>query len=54
MMNSNTTGSLPFINIFDIINNGDRGQDEEMTRKRVHADLNMLIKDFGIAELRIH
>ena len=32
-------------NIFDIINNGDRGQDEEMIRKRVHADLNMLIKD---------
>jgi len=32
-------------NIFDIINDGNRGQDEEMIRKRVHADLNMLIQD---------
>ncbi len=31
-------------NIFDIINDGNRGQDEEMIRKRVHADLNRLIK----------
>ena len=32
-------------NIFDVINDGNRGQDEEMIRKRVHADLNMLIQD---------
>ena len=32
-------------NIFDLINDGNRGQDEEMIRKRVHSDLNMLIKD---------
>lgn len=32
-------------NIFDLINDGNRGQDEEMTRKRVHADLNMLIQE---------
>ena len=31
-------------NIFDIINDGNRGQDEEMIRKRVHADLNRLIQ----------
>ena len=30
-------------NIFDILNNGNRGQDEEMIRKRVHSDLHMLI-----------
>ena len=29
--------------IFDVISNGNRGQDEEMIRKRVHSDLNMLI-----------
>ena len=32
-------------NIFDVINNGNKGQDEEMIRKRVHSDLNMLIQD---------
>jgi RNA polymerase sigma-70 factor (ECF subfamily) len=32
-------------NIFDSINDGNRGQDTEMTRKRVHSDLNMLIND---------
>tara|TARA_Y100000588_G_C14006755_1_gene818127 strand:- start:158 stop:745 length:588 start_codon:yes stop_codon:yes gene_type:complete len=32
-------------NIFDLINDGNRGQDEDMIRKRVHSDLNMLIKD---------
>jgi len=31
-------------NIFDIINDGNRGQDEEMIRKRVHSDLNRLIQ----------
>ena len=40
-------------NIFDIINNGDRGQDEEMTRKRVHADLNMLIKDLPEDQMEV-
>jgi len=30
-------------NIFDILNNGNRGQDEEMIRKRVHSDLHILI-----------
>lgn len=30
-------------NIFDILNDGNRGQDEEMIRKRVHSDLHMLI-----------
>jgi RNA polymerase sigma-70 factor (ECF subfamily) len=40
-------------NIFDIINNGDRGQDEEMIRKRVHADLNMLIKDLPEDQMEV-
>ena len=40
-------------NIFDVINNGDRGQDEEMTRKRVHSDLNMLIKDLPEDQMEV-
>ena len=40
-------------NIFDIINNGDRGQDEEMIRVRVHADLNMLIKDLPEDQMEV-
>ena len=40
-------------NIFDVINNGDRGQDEEMTRKRVHDDLNMLIKDLPEDQMEV-
>lgn len=40
-------------NIFDIINNGDRGQDEEMIRTRVHADLNMLIKDLPEDQMEV-
>jgi len=40
-------------NIFDVINNGDRGQDEEMIRKRVHADLNMLIKDLSEDQMEV-
>jgi len=30
-------------NIFDLINDGNRGHDEEMIRKKVHADLNLII-----------
>ena len=40
-------------NIFDIINNGDIGQDEEMIRKRVHADLNLLIKDLPEDQMEV-
>jgi RNA polymerase sigma factor (sigma-70 family) len=40
-------------NIFDVINNGNRGQDEEMIRKRVHADLNMLIKDLPEDQMEV-
>ena len=40
-------------NIFDIINDGSRGQDEEMIRKRVHADLNMLIKDLPEEQMEV-
>ena len=40
-------------NIFDIINNGDRVQDEEMIRKRVHADLNMLINDLPEDQMEV-
>ena len=40
-------------NIFDVINNGNRMQDEEMIRKRVHADLNMLIKDLPDDQMEV-
>ncbi|MEC9209180.1 MAG: sigma-70 family RNA polymerase sigma factor [Bacteroidota bacterium] len=40
-------------NIFDIINDGNRGQDEEMIRKRVHADLNMLIQDLPEDQMEV-
>ena len=40
-------------NIFDIINNSDRGQDEEMIRNRVHSDLNMLIKDLPEDQMEV-
>ncbi len=30
-------------NIFDILNNGAKSQDEEMIRKRIYSDLNLLI-----------
>ena len=40
-------------NIFDVINNGDIGQDEEMIRKRVHADLNILIKDLPEDQMEV-
>ena len=32
-------------NIFDVISNGNIGQDEKMIRERVHSDLNTLIED---------
>jgi len=40
-------------NIFDLINNGNRGQDEEMIRKRVHSDLNILIKDLPQDQMEV-
>jgi RNA polymerase sigma factor (sigma-70 family) len=40
-------------NIFDIINDGSRGQDEEMIRKRVHADLNILIKGLPVEQMEV-
>ena len=40
-------------NIFDVINDGSRGQDEEMIRKRVHADLNMLIQDLPEDQMEV-
>ena len=40
-------------NIFDIINDGNRGQDEEMIREKVHADLNMLIKDLPEDQMEV-
>ena len=40
-------------NIFDIINNGNRGQDEEMIRKRVHSDLNILIHDLPQDQMEV-
>jgi len=40
-------------NIFDVINDGNRGQDAEMIRKRVHADLNMLIQDLPEDQMEV-
>lgn len=40
-------------NIFDLINNGYRGQDEEMIRKGVHSDLNILIKDLPQDQMEV-
>ena len=40
-------------NIFDIINNGNRSQEEEMIRKRVHTDLNMLIKELPDDQMEV-
>ncbi len=31
-------------NIFDILNNGEKSQEEEMIRKRIYSDLNLLIE----------
>ena len=40
-------------NIFDVINDGNRGQDEEMIRKRVHTDLHMLIQDLPEDQMEV-
>jgi len=40
-------------NIFDVISNGNRVQDEEMIRKRVHADLNKLIQDLPEDQMEV-
>jgi RNA polymerase sigma-70 factor (ECF subfamily) len=40
-------------NIFDMINDGNRGQDEEMIRRRVHNDLNLLIKDLPADQIEV-
>lgn len=40
-------------NIFDIIKDGNRGQDEEMIRKKVHADLNILIKELPKEQMEV-
>ena len=39
--------------IFDIINDGSRSQEEEMIRKRVHSDLNMLIQDLPKDQMQV-
>lgn len=40
-------------NIFDVISNGNRAQDEEMIRKRVHTDLNKLIQDLPEDQMEV-
>ena len=40
-------------NIFDLISNGNRAQDEEMIRKRVHTDLNKLIQDLPEDQMEV-
>ena len=40
-------------NIFDLINDGNRGHDENMIRKQVHADLNMLIDDLPSEQMQV-
>ena len=40
-------------NIFDLINDGNRGHDENMIRKQVHADLNMLIHDLPSEQMQV-
>tara|TARA_B100001250_G_scaffold81365_1_gene67005 strand:+ start:3693 stop:4280 length:588 start_codon:yes stop_codon:yes gene_type:complete len=40
-------------NIFDIIHDGNRGQDEEMIRKKVHADLNLLIQELPEEQMEV-
>ena len=40
-------------NIFDLINDGNRGQDEDLIRKRVHSDLNMLIQDLPNEQMEV-
>ena len=50
MKNIRTTDEF---NIFDVISNGNRAQDEEMIRKRVHADLNKLIQDLPEDQMEV-
>ena len=40
-------------NIFDVISNGNRGQDEKMIRERVHSDLNKLIQDLPNDQMNV-
>ena len=40
-------------NIFDLINDGNIGHDENMIRKQVHADLNMLIDDLPSEQMQV-
>lgn len=40
-------------NIFDILNNGARSQEEEMIRKRIHSDLNLLIELLPIEQMDV-
>lgn len=40
-------------NIFDLIHDGNIGQDEQMIRKRVHSDLNNLIFDLPIEQREV-
>ena len=40
-------------NIFDILTDSSMGQDEEMIRKRVHEDLNMLIQDLPEDQMEV-
>ena len=40
-------------NIFDILTDSSRRQDEEMIRKRVHEDLNMLIQDLPEDQMEV-
>lgn len=49
---NNIRPNLEF-NIFDIINDGNRGQDEEMIRKKVHADLNLLIQELPKEQMEV-
>ena len=40
-------------NIFDVIHDDSRTQEEDMIRKRVHADLNILIKDLPEDQMEV-
>ena len=40
-------------NIFDVINDGNRNQEEDMIRKRVHSDLNRLIKELPEDQMEV-
>ena len=40
-------------NIFDLINDGNIGHDENMIRKQIHADLNMLIDDLPSEQMQV-